>query len=305
MHISSRSYSNALIRQKCLDVSIIRLDLCHPQISGNKWFKLEPVLKRSLDSGKRRPLLSFGGCYSNHLHALAYAGYHYGIPTIGVVRGEMPSPLNPTLQDAESWGMKLHFVSRLEYRNKTHPDFTQALYEQFGDFELIPEGGSSPEAVLSCANIWSFLAESDFDYALCPLGTGATAAGLLLGKPKDCHLVVVPALQISAQEARSMLSQHLTEMNVSIPEGLTVLDGSSPYGKVNAELASLWYKTPNLWDPLYTLKMYQAFCRLAMSDTFPHGSRVALFHTGGMQGVRGCKSRIERLAPEFQGPLPL
>ncbi|EXJ13091.1 D-cysteine desulfhydrase [Nitrincola nitratireducens] len=305
MHIPSQPYSNALIRQKCLDVSIIRLDLSHPQISGNKWFKLEPVLKRSLASCTRRPLLSFGGCYSNHLHALAYAGYHYGIPTIGVVRGERPCPLNATLQDAESWGMALHFVSRQEYRNKTHPDFTQALYEQFGDFELIPEGGSSPEAVLSCANIGSFLAVSDFDYVLCPLGTGATAAGLLLGKPKNCHLIVVPALQISAQEARSMLSQHLAEMSQPMPEGLTVLDGTLPYGKINAELAALWYKTSRLWDPLYTLRMYQAFCRLVMSDTFPQGSRIALFHTGGMQGVRGCKSKIERLAPEFQGPLPL
>ncbi len=93
-------------------LDFLRLDLIHPEISGNKWFKLKYNIEAALKQGAES-ILSFGGAYSNHLHALAYAGHVSGIKTIGILRGEEVK--NPTLDDCQAWGMALHFISRAEY----------------------------------------------------------------------------------------------------------------------------------------------------------------------------------------------
>ena len=145
-----------LLRQAGVSVNVLRLDKCHPQLAGNKWYKLKYNLLE-FQQQPDLPILSFGGAYSNHLYALAAAGKLFGMRTIGVVRGEMPEPLNPVLAFAREQGMTLLPVSRGDYRRKQEPGFLEGLRVRFGDFHLLPEGGSNSLAIKGCEEIASLL----------------------------------------------------------------------------------------------------------------------------------------------------
>ena len=297
---------------ECFDVqfSIVRLDQTHPQISGNKWYKLQP-LTQLIAHQINTPVLSFGGAYSNHLHALAYAGHHYGFSTQGVIRGERPQSLNPTLLDMQRWGMRLHFVSRTEYAQRNSPDYIAWLKQQLGPFLHLPEGGSSAEAVHYCGEIWKHIDRyhGAFDYVGCALGTGATAAGLIAYCPVKTAVLVVPAVKVSALEAEAMLVKHWHAAGLQTQDGYQVFDGELPYAKSSPALAALWQALTTCYgidlDPVYTLRVYHRLSKLLLQGYFKQGSKVALLHTGGLQGVRGCKTKLREQSAVFNGPLPI
>ncbi len=160
-------------------VVLKRDDLIHPDLPGNKWRKLEHNLSAARDGGFRT-LLTFGGAYSNHLRATAAAGRHFGFATIGVVRGEEHLPLNPSLAYATGNGMRLTYLDRAAYRRKTSPEILGALRAEFGEFYLLPEGGTNRLAVLGCAEIAAEI-PMDYDVVCCPSGTGGTLAGVAAG----------------------------------------------------------------------------------------------------------------------------
>lgn len=186
---------------KGVGVFIKREDLLHEGLSGNKWHKLkfniaaalkekqslssEALESEAIDAEVIPTLLSFGGAYSNHLHALSVAGKLYGYPTIGLVRGEELETkcLNQTLQQAQGNGMQLKFLSRSDYRLKTRPDFIARLKDELGDFYLIPEGGSNLEGARGCSGfMMETLAQADemghdFNHIVMACGTGTTLAG--------------------------------------------------------------------------------------------------------------------------------
>src|SRR5919197_2581001 len=158
---------------------IKRDDLIHPEIPGNKWRKLKYNLSAATDLG-HDTLLTFGGAYSNHIRATAAAGYYFGFSTIGVIRGEEHFPLNPSLAYAAGRGMRLTYLDRAMYRRKDSEEIVKALHEEFGDFYLLPEGGSNELAAQGCAEIPREI-DTDFDTICCPCGTGGTLAGIAAG----------------------------------------------------------------------------------------------------------------------------
>jgi 1-aminocyclopropane-1-carboxylate deaminase len=153
-----------------------RDDLIHPDIPGNKWRKLKYNLAAAYAEGAST-LLTFGGAYSNHLRAVAAAAAHCGFGSIGVVRGEPHEPLNEVLSFARDRGMRLTYLDRAGYRRKTSPELLSVLRQRFGDFFLIPEGGTNAWAIPGCAEL---VGEIDiaFDVICCPCGTGGTLAGI-------------------------------------------------------------------------------------------------------------------------------
>jgi 1-aminocyclopropane-1-carboxylate deaminase len=155
-----------------------RDDLIHPEIPGNKWRKLKHNLSAAIDLG-HDTLLTFGGAYSNHIRATAAAGSYIGLSTIGVIRGEEHAPLNPSLAYAAGRGMRLVYLDRATYRRKNSEEIVRAL-EKFGDFYLLPEGGSNELAARGCAEIPHEI-DMDFDVICCPCGTGGTLAGIAAG----------------------------------------------------------------------------------------------------------------------------
>ncbi|MFN0032686.1 MAG: 1-aminocyclopropane-1-carboxylate deaminase/D-cysteine desulfhydrase, partial [Flavobacteriales bacterium] len=162
-------------------ISIRRLDLLHQLIGGNKYYKLKYNIEAVMRND-HKTLLTFGGAYSNHLHATAAAGKLYGFKTIGIVRGEElgDSVLSPTLQFARECGMRLEFVLRSAYAEKETEEFKGWLHEEFGAFHLVPEGGSNFLGINGCMEILSEEDKTDYDVVCCACGTGATLAGIVL-----------------------------------------------------------------------------------------------------------------------------
>lgn len=302
--------NHPLFERHGVQVDILRLDQIDPLISGNKWFKLQPLLERS---EPQRPVLSFGGAYSNHLHALARFGHKHEIPTFGIVRGE--SKLTPTLEDAQNWGMRLHFIQRDQYRQfrecytgVEQPILTE-LKERFGQFDLLPEGGATDEAMVSCGNIWSLLPhEYRADRVLVGAGTGTTLAGMVLQAPANTQLEGVAAIAQFAYlqpQVDALLAGRRLNRQVSwrLVEGAPL-----GFAKLNAELAGLLLRAQALQlalDPVYTLRLVHSFIRRLLVGEFVPGERILLIHTGGLQGLRGQQQRLIRLASAHCGPIPL
>lgn len=163
-----------------LRVLLKRDDLIHPEITGNKWRKLKYLLADARSVGAST-LLTFGGAYSNHLRAVAAAGRVYGFRTIGMVRGE-ERPYNAVLAAAERDGMQLHYLDRATYRRKTDPMVVNVLRRTYGDFYLVPEGGTTEFAFPGCRELVEEIT-TPFDVIVCPVGTGGTLAGVAAALP--------------------------------------------------------------------------------------------------------------------------
>ncbi|MCP5160172.1 MAG: pyridoxal-phosphate dependent enzyme [Hahellaceae bacterium] len=293
---------------KSVDVQMLRMDQVHPKISGNKWFKLQDNLLSALSLGYTS-VLSFGGAYSNHLHALAYAGKLSGLQTIGVVRGAESKPLTPTLLDCAAWGMHLHPVTRKEYSDKKNPEMINRLTEAFGNFYLIPEGGSNERAVKRVAKaVFSAisglpgLSDNTLPLYLCsPLGSGGTFAGLVAGA--CCYAeatgMFVKCVGYAALKgfvgADSAISSLLSESGVRghsrVEWHIDHRFHSGGFAKVNDGLMAFLHDFESLnpveIEPVYTAKMLQGVVTMVAQGEFPAGSRILVLHTGGLQGRRG------------------
>lgn len=272
-------------------VFVLRTDLVDPLLSGNKFYKLKYNLAAATAAG-HNTVLSFGGAWSNHLHALAAAGRRYDLRTIGVVRGAPPEPPNACLADALACGMELHFVTRAQYREKHAAEFLAGLRERFGDFYCIPEGGANLAGIRGCQEILSAERAARFSGIVLACGTGTTMAGLVT-------TVTVPVIGIQVLKGAAYLQQELLALLAA--HGLRarapwqVLDDRhrGGYGKVDAELLAftgrLSAESGIPLEPVYTGKALMAVQDLIRSGYFPAGAQVLVIHGGGMQGLRGFK----------------
>ncbi len=185
--------NDPFLDEKKVVLYIKREDLIHPYIFGNKWYKLKYNLVEA-ERQKKKTLLTFGGAYSNHIYATAAAGRIFNFKTIGIIRGEEHLPLNPILSFAGENGMMLNYISRADYRHKAEKDFIEKLHRVYGDFYLLPEGGSNYFAVKGCSEIPASI-EVKYDYLAAAMGTGGTVAGLIAGASEDVKVLGFPVLK--------------------------------------------------------------------------------------------------------------
>jgi 1-aminocyclopropane-1-carboxylate deaminase len=279
-----QEFTTPLLKEYGLRLLVKREDLNHPFVSGNKWWKLKYNLQEAVRLG-HDTLLTFGGAYSNHIFATAAAGKELGLKTIGIIRGEETLPLNNTLFFAESCGMKLQYVSREAYRKKTESDFIEQLHHQFGDFYLIPEGGTNELAIKGCAEFAAQLnQEIDFDYLCLPVGTGGTMAGLIEGLDPSKKIIGFSSLkrgEFLVDEIKKMISPERYNWIINTDYHF------GGYGKVTSELKvfieemKIQHQLP--LDVVYTSKMFFGILDLITKNYFKEGSTILLLHTGGMQ----------------------
>ncbi len=276
-----------------VQVSVLRLDLMYPKLSGNKWYKLKYNLQQARTEGKST-LLTFGGAYSNHIYATAAAGKLYGFNTIGIIRGERPLALNPTLQFAEAQGMQLQFVSREDYRAKASASFTEYLQQKFGSFYQLPEGGTNRLAVKGCSEILPTPLE--YDIVCSSVGTGGTLAGLLVQLAGKKQLLGFPALK-GGHFLYDEINQLTTDYNNQKYTNYQLITDYhfGGYAKANTELVDFIndfyqkYRIP--LDPVYNGKLFYGLFDLIKQEYFPSGTRVLTIHTGGLQGIAGFNER--------------
>jgi len=267
-----------------------RDDLIHPAISGNKWRKLKYHLLHAKEHGKRH-LLSFGGAYSNHIHALAAAGCQSGLRTTGIIRGEYDAVSNSTLRDARHWGMDLVFVDRQSYRRRQDPDWLAQF--DAPDTLIVPEGGSSPLAIPGVAELVGEVPFSP-DLWVLPCASGGTLAGLIAGKRDREQILAIAVLKGGGFIADEVCRLHPAAAN--IPGWRIALDHhDGGYAKFSPALWQ-WVQdfsaTTDLpLEPIYSGKAMWGLFRELAAGRIATGSRIVFIHTGGMQGLAGLREQ--------------
>lgn len=275
-----------------ISVTIKREDLLHPFVSGNKFRKLKYNIVQAI-AEKQTTILTFGGAFSNHIAAVAYAGKVHKIKTIGIIRGEELSVKiagNPTLQFAKECGMHFDFISRTQYRDKDTPAFLASLQEQFGTFYLLPEGGTNALAIKGCEEILT-TADHEFDFVCCAVGTAGTISGLINSAQPHQKVLGFPALKgdFLNNEICNFVHQDNWELITDYHFG--------GYGKINEELVTFingFYDQFNIpLDPVYTSKTVFGVMNLISKGYFPDNSNVLIIHTGGLQGIAGMNQKLK------------
>lgn len=270
-----------------IEVNVKREDLNHSLVSGNKWWKLRDNLKVATTS--RLPILTFGGAYSNHIFATAAAAHELGLKSVGVIRGERIEPLNETLRFAEAKGMHLHFVSRKMYMEKTEGAFIMQLKKQFGDFYLIPEGGTNKLAIEACDDFArTHLSSLEFDQIFLPVGTGGTIAGIINGLKGKSTITGISVLRNGAFLISDvkMLLRNNGFNDYGNWEILTSYDHGG-YAKATDELkrfiVEMYQRYSLPLDFVYTGKLLWAVIEEAKKGNLRRGSKIVVLHTGGLQ----------------------
>lgn len=304
--------NDPILKDSGIRLLIKRDDLIHQHISGNKWRKLKYNLSEAVQQN-HHTILTFGGAYSNHIAATAFACRKAGLESIGIIRGE-DDLTNPTLNFARENDMQLHFVSREDYRKitsvgaygntpLTYDDETDRAYgntplqERFGRVFLIPEGGANGLGVRGCAEILSEI-EENFDVVCCAAGTGTTLAGLALTLKEHQQLMGFPALKgggfLKEDVERLMVESGLRQPS-TVNHKLITDYHFGGYAKVTTELlafiSGFTERTGIPLDPVYTGKMMFGIYDLIQKRFFAEGTTIFAIHTGGLQGWQGMKHR--------------
>ena len=277
---------------KNVKLFIKREDLIHPQISGNKYWKLFYNVNNYLDQNPEKPfIITFGGAFSNHIAAVSSVGKLLGIPTMGVIRGqelENKWSENPTLVFASENGMQFRFVTREEYRDKEK--LTNLLQQEFPEALIVPEGGTNKDAVEGVKMMLNDETK-DFDYLCTAVGTGGTIAGLSKFCEDNQRVIGYKVVNDSSLENKIC--------ELTLKKNFDLIDSCfGGYGKINDEnirfINDFKEKYGVPLEPVYTGKMMQKVFEMIDIGYFPENSRVLCFHTGGLQGIEGANQLLKK-----------
>ncbi|PCJ25413.1 MAG: 1-aminocyclopropane-1-carboxylate deaminase [Flavobacteriales bacterium] len=290
------------LTQKKIELYVLREDLIHPEISGNKWRKLKYNLQEAKCKGFNQ-LLTFGGAYSNHIAATAAAGPDFGFKTIGIIRGDEISPLNATLQLAQGNGMIFKYISREQYRanNKYETTFIKELEKEYGQFYLVPEGGSNTLAVKGCTEIINNI-KIDYDVICCACGTGGTLTGIIASVNNDKRVLGFSALKGGSfleKDIRKLLFDYSVQYDCNIENmnwELITDYHLGGFAKIKPELIGFireFKENHNVvLDFIYTGKMLFGLYDMIKNSSQFDNKTIIVVHTGGIQGNKGFEDRL-------------
>lgn len=282
---------DTLFDKKGITVEVLRTDLIHPVISGNKWFKLKYHLEEAIKQ-QQKGMVSIGGAYSNHLLAIACCCYIAGLQSIGIIRGEEPEDYSPTLLQAKQYGMQLHFVSRDQYKNKEK--LQSESESRYPGFYWINEGGQSAMGVKGAAEIMDLLTVNNYTHILCAVGTGTMMAGLMNSVKPYQQVCGIPVLKISDHKNNNVLA-FITKNSKHSNFSLVYDFHEGGYAKKTESLIQfmnalyIQYQLPT--DFVYTAKLFNAVYALTGQSFFPMHSKVLVIHSGGLQGNRSLPNK--------------
>lgn len=286
-------FEHPLLSERGLQLQVLRADLVHPLLSGNKAFKLHYPLQVARQMGKRQ-LLSFGGAWSNHLFSLAAAGMLFGFETLGLLRGEEPLQPNPVLLAMREMGMLTQWLDRQTYRLRHDPAFLAELQQRYPEALIIPEGGAGLDGARGAAEMLRGLPPST-DLLVCAVGTGTTLAGLISAAPAHCQvlgLAVLKGADYLRPEIQGWLQALAREREPGGPLASWQLETrfhGGGYAKVPPELAAFVqdFSCPTLpLEPVYTGKAFWGLWQMIERGELPPDTRQICFvHTGGIYAL--------------------
>lgn len=267
-----------------LSIFVKRDDLIHPVISGNKWRKLRPLL--SMGDQHIAGIVSFGGGFSNHLHALGYLCALRHIPFVAIVRGDYRKNPTPMLSNLSDWGASIHYVTKKEYRERNEAAYLHALSSRYPEYMVIPEGGSQREALSGITALTDEL-PCNFDVIVSPVASGATLAGLSMAMQHHQQAIGIAVLKGEGY-LESLVSSLLPQPNSSWTIAHQYHHGG--YAKTSAPLLSFCQTFENDTqipvEPVYSGKLFFALKDMIGKGMFAAGQTIIALHTGGLQGAR-------------------
>lgn len=268
---------SAIVNKNTPCLSMLRLDTLHPILAGNKWFKIKNAIAYC-HANNLAGIISFGGNYSNHLHALSYACKLYNLKSVGIINGTKTALLHtPTMADALSFGMQLQLGGFNAY--KLNICEIQNLMPQINlqNYYLMPMGGSNALSVLGAAEIYTFIPLTVAAIWVAA-GSGTTALALYnkLQTHQTLHIV-------TPFKTNNMLDVLKNKPNVHIH----YFNLAGTFGKQNNELINFitGFKTEQniMLDLVYTANLMQC---LFLHYTKHTTTNIMAIHTGGLQGNR-------------------
>ncbi len=275
-----------------VEIFMQRDDLMDPIISGNKVYKLRKNLGDARTKGINT-ILTFGGAFSNHIAATAQICREQDIRSVGIIRGERPQHLNPTLHRAEENGMELVFVSRGDYRRKNDPSYLQLLSDRYGEISIIQEGGANWLGIEGARGM-VFPESKEYDAIVVAVGTGTTLAGIAMASQPTQRVIGIP-IHKHATVYDELCEQFpaLKETSARVEIRPFPIGGYAKWSKDQIEFIRNFYQEHHIkLDPIYTSKAYLGLRSLIEQGKIESGARVLFIHTGGLQGIEGFEQRF-------------
>lgn len=274
-----------LLKEKKINLYVLRLDKIHPVISGNKWFKLKYHLEE-FKNGRYKGIISFGGTWSNHILAVAYAAKLNKVSSIGIIRGEEPAEFSQTLKECINLGMQLEFVSREFYKLKNDEQFLSGLKQKFPGFYIIPEGGAGQLGGKGATKILQQVNKNDYSHITCAIGTGTMMAGIANSLSVGQQLTGIPVLK-GINDLKVQFTDTIYKDKLSCCSFFYDYHFGG-YARHTRELLSFmndfFKQTEVPTDFVYTGKLAYAVSELIQKDHFLLGSNILMIHSGGLQG---------------------
>ena len=286
-----QTVNDPLFTNANVSVDVLRLDKIHTIISGNKWFKLKYYLEEAFRQ-RKKGIITFGGAYSNHLLATAFACAQAGLSSIAVVRGEEPAEYSHTLKDAHSFNMQLQFVSRSQYRDDA---FAEQVQQSHPDFLFVAEGGRGELGMKGAEEILHLQPVNQYTHILCAVGTGTMMTGLVNSSDPEQLIVGIPVVKRAGSNPDNIyefINQNSKSKNFVLRDDFHF----GGYAKQNIELIRFMnhfyesHKIPS--DFVYTGKLFYASIKLIESNFFNAGSKILVVHSGGLQGNRSLPAGL-------------
>ncbi len=280
----------AWLQQKKISLDVLRLDKMHEVVSGNKWFKLKYYLQQA-EANNKTTIATFGGAWSNHIIATAFAAQEAGLKSVGIIRGEKPAILSETLQLALNFEMKLIYVTRDQYRHK------KALVEAYEheNWFWISEGGYGATGADGAADMLTTIDTSHYTHIIAAVGTGTMLAGLILSSTKSQQIIGISSMKGNLaleEQVRKLLPAAGMQKNFTIFHDYHF----GGYGKHPHQLidfindAYKQYQLP--LDIVYTGKTFFAIKDLTEKSFFQPASQILMIHSGGLQGNKSLPPQV-------------
>jgi len=286
LQFNIQKINDPLFTEKQVSVYIARLDLLNEVVSGNKLFKLHFFIQKAQQ--EKKTIITFGGAFSNHLVATAFHCKKKGIESYGIVRGEEPSQYSQTLLDCLAYGMKIKFISRIDYDKKEELNICKKLHLPVETSVVIPEGGYHPQGALGASLIMKSLNDVDFTHICLAVGTATTLAGILQKTEKNKKVIAVPVIKNMTDIATRidfLLQNNRSPMPIIFDE--YHFGGYANKNNALLQFMNHFYalhKIPS--DFIYTGKLFYGIMDKIKNNYFEKNSKIICIHTGGIQGNR-------------------
>lgn len=294
MKIKTEQIISKLLSKNDIELFVKRIDLIDKYISGNKWYKLKYNIKSAINNSKKS-VLTFGGAYSNHLLATAVISNQYNLKSIGLVRGEKKQNLNPILSLVEQYGMRIDYISRSYYKMRDDKNMIIDLKKKYGDFYLIPQGGTNDLGVKGAEEI---LSDSDNQNYICvPVATGGTFSGIINSSKTNQKILGFKSIK-GVGDLEEKIKKFTNNNNWNLLDDYTF----GGFAKYDADLVN-FIKDFDLnhsikLDIIYTSKMMYGLFDLIRKGYFKRKSSILAIHTGGLQGNLGMNERFNLNLPQ-------